>query len=60
MAGHAAFRATIEGDYGNREIAESAIVCVDFDPAALDEFLVELQQVETEHQGSASLVTGPS
>jgi hypothetical protein len=59
-AGHAAFRATIEGDYGEQEVAESATVCVDFDPASLDKFLVELQQVETEHRGSASMISGAS
>jgi hypothetical protein len=58
MAGHATLRATIEGDYGQREFAESATVFVDFDPAALDRFLVELQQVEREHRGSASMITG--
>ncbi|MBB5065939.1 hypothetical protein [Granulicella mallensis] len=59
MAGHAAFRASIEGDYGVQEVAESATVCVDFDPAALDAFLVELQQVEKEHRGSASIIVAP-
>ena len=57
-AGHAAFRATIEADYGNLETTESAIVCVSFEPAALDAFLLQLQQVEKEHSGSASLLTG--
>ena len=59
LAGHAAFRAMIEGDYGDQEVAESATVCVDFKPAALDAFLVELQQVEKDHQGNASLLTVP-
>jgi hypothetical protein len=60
MAGHATFRATIEADYGDMDVAESAIVYVDFDPASLDRFLIELQQVEIEHIGSASIVTGAS
>jgi hypothetical protein len=60
MAGHAAFRATIEGDYADQELAESATVCVDFDPAALDDFLVELRKIETEHPGSASMNGGRS
>jgi hypothetical protein len=60
MAGHAAFRATIEGDYRDQEVAENATVCVDFDPAALDEFLVELKKVETEHRGSASMIANAS
>ncbi len=59
LAGHAAFRAMIEGDYGTHDVAESATVCVDFEPAALDAFLIELQQVEKEHQGVASLPTVP-
>jgi hypothetical protein len=57
--GHAAFRARIEGDYGRMEVAESATVCVEFEPAALDEFIVQLQRVGTEYQGSASLLTVP-
>jgi hypothetical protein len=59
LAGHAQFRATIEGDYGNQEVAESASICVDFEPASLDGFLAELQQVEREHRGSASLLILP-
>jgi hypothetical protein len=56
MAGHAAFRATVEGDYGDQEVAENATVCIDFDPAVLDEFLVELRKIETEHRGCASMI----
>jgi len=59
LAGHAQFRAKIEGDYGNQEVAESATICVDFEPAALDGFLAELQQVEKKHHGSASLLILP-
>lgn len=59
LAGHAAFRAMIEGDYGQMEIAESATVYIEFEPAALDQFVVELQRIGTEHQGSASLLTVP-
>jgi hypothetical protein len=58
-AGHAAFVATIEGDYGHRELTESAIIRVSFEPAALDAFLLQLRQVEKEHSGSASLITAP-
>jgi hypothetical protein len=58
-AGHSAFCATIEGDYGNRESTESAIVDVSFEPAALDAFVLQLQQVEKEHAGFASLMTAP-
>jgi hypothetical protein len=58
-AGHATFRATVEADYRNRELAESSVVHVSFEPAALDAFLPQLQQVEREHRGFASLVTAP-
>jgi hypothetical protein len=58
-ASHAAFRATIEGDYVNRGFTESAIVCVSFEPAALDVFLTQLEQIEKEHSGTASLMTTP-
>jgi hypothetical protein len=57
-AGHAALRATIESDYGNRESAESAVVHVNFEPAALDVFLLQLQQIDKECSGSASLLSG--
>jgi hypothetical protein len=56
MAGHAAFRATIEGAYRDQEVAESATVCVEFDPASLDEFLVQLKKIETEQRGCASMI----
>jgi hypothetical protein len=58
MAGHASFRATMEGDYGSMDVAESATVHVDFEPASLDQFLVELRQVEADHRGYASIMTG--
>jgi hypothetical protein len=43
----------VESAYDNQNLAGSATVCIDFDPASLDEFLVHLRRVETEHQGSA-------
>jgi hypothetical protein len=58
-AGHAAFRATIEGDHDHRESAESAIIRVRFEPAALDAFLPQLGQVEEQRSGSASLMIAP-
>jgi hypothetical protein len=58
-ANHTAFRATIEGDYGNREFTESAMVCVKFEPAALDVFLRQLEEIEKGHSGSATLMTAP-
>jgi hypothetical protein len=56
IAGHAAFRATIEGAYRDHEVAGNATLCVDFDPASLDEFLVQLKKIETEHRGCASMM----
>jgi hypothetical protein len=58
-ASHAAFRATIKGDSVNRGFTESAIFCVSFEPAALDAFLLQLEQIEKEHSGSAFLMTAP-
>jgi hypothetical protein len=43
----------IESAYGDKEVARSATVCIDFDPASLDEFLLQLKTVEAAHQGSA-------
>jgi hypothetical protein len=56
-AGHTAFLAEIEGDYGDQKRAQYATVDVDFEPASLDRFLIELRQVESEHRGIAVLVT---
>jgi hypothetical protein len=56
-AGHTAFRAEIEEDYREQEQAQTAVVFVDFEPASLDRFLIELRQVENEHRGAAVLIT---
>jgi hypothetical protein len=56
-AGHTAFLAEIEGDYGEQKRAQCATVDVDFEPASLDRFLIELRQVESEHRGIAVLLT---
>lgn len=56
LAGHTAFRAVIEEDYRGQSQVQCATLLVDFEPASLDRFLVELQQVEKEHRGSASLI----
>ena len=53
------FARFIEADYREQDVAESAIVCVDLERAAFDVFLIELQQVEKEHLGAASLLTTP-
>jgi hypothetical protein len=60
LSGHTAFRAVIEDDYKQQELTQSAMVFIDFEPAAQDQFLVELQQVEREHRGSAALITEAS
>jgi len=65
LAGHPVIRATIETDsrristIGNEldEAAERATICLNFDPAALDRFLLQLQKIEEEHAGSAILET---
>jgi hypothetical protein len=56
-AGHTAFRAEIEEEYRGQERAQCATVFVDFEPASLDRFLVELRHVEKEHRGTAVLIT---
>jgi hypothetical protein len=56
-AGHTAFLAEIVEDYRDQERAQCATVRVDFEPASLDRFLIELRQVEIEHRGTAVLVT---
>ena len=56
-AGHTAFLAEIEEDYRDQERAQSTTIRVDFEPASLDRFLIELRQVEIEHRGTAVLVT---
>ena len=56
-AGHTAFRAEIEEDYRGRERAQCATVFVDFEPASLDRFLIELRQLEEKHLGTETLIT---
>jgi hypothetical protein len=58
-AGHTCLHAVIEDDFKNRDATESAVIQVNFEPAALDTFLVELIQIERELSGSACLMTGP-
>ena len=52
-AGHTAFLAEIEEDYPTQGQPQCASVIVDFEPASLDRFLIELRQVEIEHRGAA-------
>jgi hypothetical protein len=56
-AGHTAFRAEIEEDYEGQQRAQCATVFVDFEPASLDQFLIELRQIEEQHQGAATMIT---
>jgi len=49
-AGHTAFLAEIEEDYRDQERAQYTTIRVDFEPASLDRFLIELRQVEIEHK----------
>jgi len=56
MAGHSAVRAIIEEDYPKQRPPQCATVLVDFEPAALDQFVRELGRVEAEF-GSAALTT---
>jgi hypothetical protein len=55
LAGHTAFRAAIEADYGQQAETQSATVFVDFEPAALDQFLIELRSFAIEHGSTAAL-----
>jgi hypothetical protein len=59
LAGHATCTAIIESAYGDQEVAGSATVCVDFDPASLDDFLLQLMAVEGAHRGSAFMAIRP-
>jgi hypothetical protein len=56
-AGHTAFLAEIEEDYRGQEQAQCATVRVNFEPASLDRFLIELRRVEVQHRGTAILLT---
>jgi hypothetical protein len=59
LAGHATCTAMIESAYEDQEAAGSATVCVDFDPASLDDFLLQLKAVEAAHRGSAFMAIRP-
>jgi hypothetical protein len=48
-------RATIEDGYRSRNEAESATVFIDFEPAALDEFVAALRRLEGNLKGCAEL-----
>jgi len=56
LAGHTALRAVVEEDYRQGEFAQGATVLVDFEPAALDAFLTQLELVENQHDSAALYV----
>jgi hypothetical protein len=59
MAGHATCAVVIESGYTNERTIANATLCVDFDPASLDEFLTQLRRIESQHGGSASMAMRP-
>jgi hypothetical protein len=59
LAGHARIRATVEDDYRSENDTESAIVFIDFEPAALDEFVSALRHLEIDLKGCAELAGLP-
>jgi hypothetical protein len=55
LAGHSEVCAVIEDDYNSPEPVQSATVFLDFEPAALDEFVVSLRKLEADLRGCADL-----
>lgn len=55
LPGHPTIRVTIQDNYNLRKDTESAIVFLDFEPAALDEFVVALRRLESDFKGCAEL-----
>jgi hypothetical protein len=58
LAGHTTVEITIEADeadYARSEVAETATVIAKFEPAALDEFLKELPELEHRLSGGTTL-----
>ena len=55
LAGHVFLQATIEEDFNRKDANQSAVVIADFELAALDRFLIELQSVEENLSGNAEL-----
>jgi hypothetical protein len=55
LAGHVVLQATIEADFNRKGANQSAVVIADFELAALDRFLIELQLVEENLSGNAEL-----
>jgi len=55
LAGHTTAEIPIEADYATSEVAETATVFAKFEPAALDDFLKELPELENRLSGDATL-----
>jgi hypothetical protein len=68
MAGHPMVRVTIEADSPHRFRdragvvwkPESAVIYADFEPAALDNFIIQLESIGRTHKGSAVLYASTS
>jgi hypothetical protein len=55
LAGHTEIRAELEDDYLSLGNVESATLFLDFEPAALDEFVVTLRRLEADRESCAEL-----
>jgi hypothetical protein len=55
LAGHSVLQATIEADDKEQNVAQSAVVITDIEPASLDNLLPELRLIEEKLGGSAEL-----
>lgn len=55
LAGHTEIRAELEDDYLSLGNVESATIFLDFEPAALDEFVVTLRRLEADRESRAEL-----
>jgi hypothetical protein len=55
LAGHTEICAEIEDDYLSPGAVESTTLFLDFEPAALDDFVVVLRRLEADREGCADL-----
>lgn len=57
LAGHTRMTATVEDDHLSREQkqVQQATIFMDFEPAALDDFVMGLRRLEQQHNGCAKL-----
>jgi hypothetical protein len=56
MAGHVVVEVTVEADCRQLDKAEHATVIADIEVAAIDQFMLELQSLEGELEGTATLI----